>query len=498
MQKWQYPGFTFLFLWMAFWCHGQQGILIHNNYRFFYDSIGKGYAHHPSVQPAQDWHRKRDSVQMDRPFSFSPLISFAFHNNLSGKSLHSNAIGGHVFSHKFEKWSGNLSIYHSFSSFSPATVHLIDSLGYLPRNGNAFNKTNGSYSWPDVRGNLWFKPFGFLTIGLGRDKHFLGNGYRSMLLSGNAGPYPYLATSLKIWHIQYFNLTARFNDYYVNASGTSEYRGKFATMHYISWNIAPWINLDLFETVVWRQNDSTLSNGLNLNYLNPVIFMRPIEYAQGSTDNVLIGLGLNINVTKNILAYSQFMIDEFTFSEFFKNEGYRDNKYAFQLGLKGYRRNHGKLGWLIEMNLARPFTYSHYTTLQNYGHQHQPLAHPLGANFIEGLVHLFYKKNRVYSSATCAYSQQGQDGSGQLHGQNIYQNYWDVEERHGHFLLDGTLMKGLQIRLNTGFVIKPEWDLVAELGYLGKQRFFRTGPSDHEHYIFISLKTLLYSEDRFE
>ena len=36
-----------------------------------------------------------------------------------------------------------------------------------------------------------------------------------------------------------------------------------------------------------------------------------------------------------------------------------------------------------EMNMVRPYTYTHYDSTANYTHYNQPLAHPLGAGFAE-------------------------------------------------------------------------------------------------------------------
>ena len=76
------------------------------------------------------------------------------------------------------------------------------------------------------------------------------------------------------------------------------------------------------------------------------------------------------------------MLDEFTAKEMFANNGYWANKYGIQLGGKYFDafgvRN---LDLQAELNMVRPYTYSHYDSTSNYTHYNQPLAHPLGADF---------------------------------------------------------------------------------------------------------------------
>ena len=63
------------------------------------------------------------------------------------------------------------------------------------------------------------------------------------------------------------------------------------------------------------------------------------------------------------------------------------NKQSVQFGIKYHELG----GWknstiLAEMNIVRPYMYSHGNTNQNYMHLTQPLAHPLGSNFVEWIL----------------------------------------------------------------------------------------------------------------
>ena len=47
---------------------------------------------------------------------------------------------------------------------------------------------------------------------------------------------------------------------------------KYAAMHHLSMNVTKWLNIGLFESVVFGRK-----NRFDFEYLNPIIFLRHIE-----------------------------------------------------------------------------------------------------------------------------------------------------------------------------------------------------------------------------
>jgi hypothetical protein len=159
---------------------------------------------------------------------------------------------------------------------------------------------------------------------------------------------------------------------------------KYTALHHLSMNIGKKFNLGIFESVVFNANDSAKVNQFRLDYLNPIIFYRGIEQQNGSTDNALLGLDFKLNLVKKLSFYGQFVLDEMVISHLRARDGWWANKYAIQVGGK-YVDAFGlpNLDLQGEINVVRPFTYSHYTISGSYSHYRQPIAHPLGANFTE-------------------------------------------------------------------------------------------------------------------
>jgi hypothetical protein len=109
-----------------------------------------------------------------------------------------------------------------------------------------------------------------------------------------------------------------------------------------------------------------------------------VEQALGSPDNAVMGADGSAILFKHFQAYGQFFLDEFTFELIKINPRVWTNKFGIQAGLK-YINVLGipNLDAQVELNVVRPYTYSHRDSLSNYTHYNQSLAHPTGANFKE-------------------------------------------------------------------------------------------------------------------
>jgi hypothetical protein len=191
-------------------------------------------------------------------------------------------------------------------------------------------------------------------------------------------------------------------------------------MHHLSVNALPWLNVGLFESVVFSREDH-----FEFSYLNPIIFYRAIERANGSPDNVNLGIDFKILALNHLQFYGQWFMDEFKSSELFGGNGWFGNKFGLQLGGKYFDAfNVKNLDLQAEMNLVRPFTYSHYDSTSNYTHYNQPLAHPLGAGFGEFIGIVRYQPVRnLYLSMKGMMYKQGLDSNGTNYGSNIFLNY---------------------------------------------------------------------------
>lgn len=310
----------------------------------------------------------------------------------------------------------------------------------------------------------------YFRFKLANDKLFIGDGYRSLLLSDVSLAYPYLQTTFESKKIQYSAIYMQHIDPVPPViSPDLGYQKKWAVMHFFSWNISKKWSLGLFDAVVWQDADSTGKRGFEVSYANPVIFLRAAEYNTYSSDNALIGLNLKYQPTLNTKIYGQFMLDELRVEEFFANKGWWANKFGVQLGVRS--RNLFKLENLngfTEFNLVKPYTYTHKNTQRSYTNYGDALAHPLGANFVENVSRLEYSYKRWRPMLQVNYSQYGMDstnGSTNV-GRDILASYNTRDKEYGNKLLQGIPGSLLFVDFRVAYLFNPKNNLRLELGYV--------------------------------
>lgn len=296
-----------------------------------------------------------------------------------------------------------------------------------------------------------------IYLQFGQDRTFIGNGYRSLIFSDHAPPSLFLRTNAKVWKINYmFQLNRVAADAFADVSGSNAgpYPTKYVAFHHASINIGKKLNIGVFESVVF---DADSASGLDLSYLNPIIFYRAIEQQFGSTDNVILGADFKWNAAKRLSFYGQFVLDEFVLDEIRAGNGWWANKFAIQGGLK-YIDVLGinNLDIQVEGNVVRPFTYSHTSDYGSYSHYRQPLAHPLGSNFYEGIGIIRYQPlPRLNVIVKGIYARKGLDGSNtENEGGNILKNSSTRSSEYNNSIAQGVENKILFLDFTASYMLK--------------------------------------------
>ncbi|MEO6722763.1 MAG: capsule assembly Wzi family protein [Ferruginibacter sp.] len=343
--------------------------------------------------------------------------------------------------------------------------------GYFQQRVNDFNAVpgNGFYKkfkntgvdYFDGRGYITFNAAKYIDVQFGYDKNFIGNGNRSLFLSDWGNSYLFLKLNTKIWKFNYQNLFMELTPQFIK-TGDTLLDKKYAAMHHLSINLTKWLNVGLFEGIVFGRK-----NHFEFQYVNPIIFYRHIEGTIGSPDNALAGLDFKANIAHSLQFYGQFLLDEFKIDQIKSNTGWWANKWGLQLGLKYIDAfTIPNLDLQIESNRVRPFTYSHYSMVANYTHYNQPLAHPLGANFQEYIGILRYQPApRWYINGKIIYYNQGLDSNdvrNRNYGGNIFRDNAAINRLGGDYGYDvaggrkatcfnGSLMVSYEVRENLYF-----------------------------------------------
>jgi hypothetical protein len=469
------------------------------------DSIYKSFYYKPVPEKAP-WIKRKlfyehfITVNEDKfHMTIDPLADLTIGRDLRDRArgtLYTNTRGVIIRGNIGKGFGFNTGVYENQGVFAGYLDNYIRANSVVPGQGmvRAFRQ---GFDYSMAFGSVYYSPSKYFNFQFGHDKNFIGDGYRSLLLSDNTFNYPFLKITADVWRIKYMSLFAEFQDMRAPHSYEEGFKKKYATFHYLSWNVSRRLSVGIFESIVWQRGDSSFSRGIDINYLNPVIFLRPVESSMDSPNNELLGFNVKLKVSGRLSLYGQVILDEFNFQQLRRFNGWYANKHGFQLGLKAFDL-FGIPGFSVqpELNYVRPYTYSHLTytpgasPVQNYAHYNQPLAHPLGANFIEGIGFLRYRHKRFFLEAKLSYSKYGADTGSVNYGQDIFRNYTDHPSETGNRVGQGLATDLLYRDMRITYIINPLYNLIAELGISNRAQSSSL-VSVNTSYIYFGIRTAL-------
>jgi len=280
--------------------------------------------------------------------------------------------------------------------------------GAVPGEGFWKPYRDNGFSYFSATGYLTFQVSRHIAAQMGQDRNFVGEGYRSMILSDFSNPYMFFKLNTRVWKFNLTNLWAQMNaDVFYNRGRPTDgrYPKKWFSHHRLGIDLGQKLNVGVFESV--------MSSKLDWNYLNPLIFYRWVEHQLGTPDKVMLGADFKWNFYPSMQLYGQFALDEFVFNEFFGIDGKNSsrNKHALQLGYKYIALfDVPNLDLQLEYNQARPYTYQEKFDYQSFSNYRTPLTHPRGANFREAVAIFRYQPlPRLNVNATGLYQYYGTD-----------------------------------------------------------------------------------------
>jgi hypothetical protein len=354
---------------------------------------------------------------------------------------------------------------------------------------------------------ITYAPYKFLKLELANSKNFLGDGYRSFLLSDNARSYPYFKAEAHFLGIKYSCIWAALSPNIRNDfAGINFSQTKFAVFHYFDWSVSKRLSLGVFESIVSKKTDF-----FSFEYLNPVIFFRPVEFSLGSEDNALLGASFKLSINNLNAFYGQLIIDDIIVGQLINDikhtvkpdytgeYGWFANKWGIQLGFKSFDIfKVENLDFFTEVNIARPYLYSHFYPEQNYSNNGQSLAHPLGANFVESVSGVRYKLNNLNIDFSMMYVKLGMDQINTHYGQNIFLSTMDgnqgmpyIVQSYGNRILQGNLTDIISTRIDFTYFLKGNKNMCLNAGYIFRNTNSESGEHVCVNYLYLGIKTNL-------
>lgn len=380
----------------------------------------------------------------DYSIRIDPVYNFSLGKELgNSRNLMNNTRGFLVRLRLGQTLGITSSFYENQSIFPQVWDNFIAKRRLAPGQSRAKRYHSNGWDYAYTTGVLTWKPKGVFSLQVGQDKNFVGDGYRSLLLSDVSSVYPFLRFSLTWKNFQYTRITALLQniDYKSNNADTREFPQKTANFHLLSFNAFKHLQLSLFEGIILNNPSPSGKFKLNFDFVNPVPFSDVLfrNTSNENTINSIAGANLSWRVNPNFQLYGQFCVDD----PIHKGTDGKNqiDQYGIQAGLKYFNAfNINSLYLQAEYNRVQPFTYSQGDTVISYSHFDQPLAHPLGANFYEFTGIANYRYHRMFAEYMLTYAKYGTDNNTGTSGHDILRP---------HVWTGSTLLQGIKTTLIT-------------------------------------------------
>lgn len=340
-------------------------------------------------------------LQVDSPgfkIGFDPLFLFEYGPDLINKdTLFRNTRGVRVTASIGERFYIETSFLENQALYPEYVRMLCDTLSIFPQQGRAkpFKKNGSDFAM--AWGSISWKPVSWMMLRAGHDKFFVGNGYRSLLLSDNAFVMPFAQLTFigKNWSYTsvWSNLQSlRFGSITFNPLSEPTFQRKGYSFQYLTYKPWKFLEAGIFYSTIWTGFPGLMAAPVPASFVS----------STGIANN-LTGLNLSASVTRNITLYGQLA---------YNGKG----RNGFQTGVRS-RHTAGikNLNLLAEYNRVSPYTFQGKSPLlndlQGFHHYNQSLTHTLGANFQEWIAIVNYRIQDFFFWGKINYYEQWNKGN---------------------------------------------------------------------------------------
>jgi hypothetical protein len=149
----------------------------------------------------------------DFRLTIDPLFDFAVSKESErDENSYVNTRGLRIMGTLTDKLSFYTGFYENQATFPHYLDSFITTYHVVPGQGKVKQLGGGTYDYGMAFGGVTYTASKYFSAQLASDKNFIGDGYRSLLLSDNAFSYPFLKLTADVWRIKYTVLYAQFMD----------------------------------------------------------------------------------------------------------------------------------------------------------------------------------------------------------------------------------------------------------------------------------------------
>lgn len=249
-----------------------------------------------------------------------------------------------------------------------------------PRFG--FARGYGTHVYHDETVAYLYLTLPHVEVEFGKNFNRWGPGYTGALaLNDYATSYDQFKLSAQFWRAKFTYVHASLRQhppvlvstYQANGVERQIFAQKYLAGHRLEIAPVAWMNVGLHETVIYGER------GIELAYLNPIMFYRSAEHFLGDRDNAAMGVDIEVRPVNGVRVYGEWFVDDFSVARL--GENWYGNKVAWLAGLHltnpfGLPRS----DWRTEYVRIEPYVYSHTFPINIYENYDTILGHPAGPN----------------------------------------------------------------------------------------------------------------------
>jgi hypothetical protein len=378
-------------------------------------------------------------------------------------------------------------LYENQARFPGYIISYIRKHQVLPGQGVAKKFQTDGYDFSWAEGNLWVRPWKDLYLEAGYGKRFFGDGYRSLLLSDFSNVYPYAGYR---WYAGKFFLAATTQSMIQHEEvirwDKRRFPAKTSVFHFAGAQLGRF-QITLMEASMYDNPDSAGNFRWQAEFFNPL----PVLNSLAGRGNALWGINISVNLPPFLL-YGQWLADDYPLNKITDVHSVQ-NKTGFQAGIKWFHAfSLPGMFFQAEYNQVRPYTYSGKTLSLSYTHYNEPLAHPLGANFREGIIRATYRYKFFLLEGQSSYAVQGRSGGTLDWGADpLFRNGIlpePVKMSHQSHILQGIKTSIVNAYAGVSWIVNPVNTLHLSLEYHYRMES-EEGNKNTTGYIMIGLRT---------
>jgi hypothetical protein len=347
-----------------------------------------------------------------------PLFDFAVSREINtDENYTTNTRGIKVWGSIKENLFFETTVYENQATFLPYLYERFKATNTVAGQGRA-RPLNSGFDYGLASGKIAWVASKRFILSVGTDKMFIGNGYRSLLLTDNAFNYPYALYTLSLGKFRYTQSLLVLMGDSIPKTSFGVWERKLSSMHILSFLASQDIQLSIFENTIYYYPNKRTNIDFAWESINPIIFVNTAS--QNEKSSSMLALDLKVNIFNTLTCYGQLAASNI------KDEGFKAANTGWQGGAKYYNAFTLKnLVLQFEYNQAGNDFGQKQDTVLNFTHHMQPLTHAWGNNFSENIIIGSYRYKRIFINAQYNWGSYGVKNPGKkeikvLPGQSAY------------------------------------------------------------------------------